>query len=834
MKKKFAVSFVVLTVLAICFSLFVACEKTPGEPEVLHVIKDVWYFDAQSHWKVCDDCGEKFESGNHDYDENGCCKVCGQPVKGSEGLEFTKKSDGSCYVSGAGSATGDIVIPLYYDGCPVTGISDNAFKDCTAVTSVTVPDSVKEIEGWAFAGCTSLSAVDLGDGVEKIGYNVFENCASLKSISIPSSVESLSSGIFINSGVESINVDQNNGVYKSVDGNVLSKDGKAFVFYAVGKSQPSFTVPAGVEQIVGSAFETSKLVEIVVQDGVKTLGYSAFKNCSELESVILPQSVKEMGNYLFSGCSSIEKIDIPSGVKTIGAVAFGDCLSLTSIVVPDSVTELGINSFYQCNALESIVIGDGITELYDYAFAGLSSLRTVEIGKGLEYYEFDANLFLESYNVESVVFDSENEYYASVDGMVLSKEGDVIYYYAPANGQTTFEVKDGIETISSYAFAYCKNLQSVTLAQSVENIYECAFAGCSGLTSFTLNYGIVNMGSDVFAGCDNLTEIFCEAGEKPANWSNSWNSSQANVTWGLDNVTGDADFDYIVKDGKAYITKYKSDDVEVVIPQQIDGYDVVGFGTVFTRNKNIVSVCVPSTVKEIGPYAFEDCTALASVSLSEGLQSIGSFAFDGCTALSSIVLPDSLEEIDGIVFFGCTSLESVYIGKGLSSSLSEAFRDSDKIENFTVSEENASYKSIDGNLYSKDGTVMYRYASGKEEKSFTVPEGVKTLDWHCFEGSVLEEIVLPEGLEKIMYYALADCANLKSVKIPSSVVSISSSAFENCGVESVIFADVNGWSVYDFGSIDATGISADAISDPATAADYLTDRYLFEDWKKSA
>lgn len=833
MRKRFAVLVALLAVLAICFSLPIACEKTPEEPEVLHVIKNEWFFDAQSHWKVCEDCGEKFESGIHDFDENGCCKVCGQPVNGSKGLEFTRKSDGNYYVSGAGTATGDILIPLYYAGYPVTGISENAFENCTEVTSVAIPDSIKEIGGWAFAGCTALTDVNIGNGVEKIGYNAFENCVSLKSIAIPSSVGYLSSGLFYNSGIENITVDESNGVYKSVDGNVLSKDGKTFVFYAVGKSQTSFTVPSGVEKIDSGAFGTAKLVEIVLQDGVKTVGNAAFEDCSELESVSLPQSVTEMGNYAFSGCLSIEKIDIPSGVKTIGSVAFGECAKLKTIVIPDSVTELGRNVFYCCDSLESIVIGDGITSLYDYAFAGLPALRTVEIGKGLEYYEFDATLFLESYNVESVVFDSENEYYTSADGMVLSKEGDAIYYYAPVNVQTSLVIKDGIKTINNYAFAYSKNLQSVTLAQSVRNIYDHAFAGCSGLTSVTLNYGIVNMGSDVFSGCDNLTEIFCEEGEQPAKWSNSWNSSQATVTWGVDNVKNDADFDYIVKEGKAYITKYKSDDVEVVVPQQIGGYDVAGFGTVFTRNKNIVSVYVPSTVKEIGPSAFEDCIKLASVTFSEGLQSIGSFAFDGCTALNSVVLPNSLKEINGIVFYGCTSLENVYIGKELSSSLSDVFRDSDKIENFNVSEENASYKSIDGNLYSKDGTVMYRYASGKEEKSFTVPEGVKTLDWHCFEGSVLEEIVLPEGLEKIMYYALADCANLKSVKIPSSVVSISSSAFENCGVESVIFADVNGWSVYDF-DIDATGISADAISDPATAADYLTDRYLFEDWKKSA
>lgn len=384
--------------------------------------------------------------------------------------------------------------------------------------------------------------------------------------------------------------------------------------------------------------------------------------------------------------------------------------------------------------------------------------------------------------------------------------------------------------IEWFAFAFNKSLASVTISSSVTNIWNGAFAECDALTSITIPYGVVSMGVSVFNGCDNLSEIYCEIAQEPATWSKSWNDSQAKVVWGMENIKDDTDFDYIISNGKAYLTGYKSDSTEIVIPQQIGGYDVSGFGTIFSNNENIVTVSIPSTVEIIADSAFEDCTALTNVDIAEGVKIISSFAFWGCTALEEISLPDSLVEINYMAFAFCDSISYVYIGKNLSSSLTETFRSSDNIKNFTVSEENTSYKSIDGNLYSKDGTILYRYASGKEEKSFTVPYGVKKLDWHCFEHSSLEEIVLNEQLEEISSYAFGSCKNIVSIAIPSSVIYISGFAFENCEVERVIFDDSNRWIVDQDENIVV--INADDLNNPITAAKYIVDTYLYSDWKK--
>lgn len=966
MKKRFFVAFFIFVIFVLCFPILIACENTSAESEGLHV-SGGWVFDSENHWKICNDCGEIFDKNTHEYDENGFCKVCGVPVKGSDGLVFTKNNFGGYYVSGAGTAKGEIVIPLYHEGSPVIGIASGAFKDNTTVTKVTIDadvcdigdeafmnctslvsinlskgtyisekafygctslsdialddgimfiedyafygcsalksfkfpaeltdmnsyvlsectslesvemsdkveniaykafsncvnlkdvkigesvksiessafegcsllasvaisDSVVNISSYAFADCTLLSNIDLGNGIEEIGDKAFANCTSLSSVTIPSSVKTIGDGVFSGSGIRDITVDENNNVYKSVDGNLLSKDGKTFVHYAVGKSQTSFTVPSGVEMVQDSAFETARnIFEIILPEGVLTIGNDAFAYCSGLESISIPYTVFELGNYVFEGCSSIENIDIPSDVKVIGNGAFADCVSLKSIVIPDRVNKLGFNPFYNCDSLEHVTIGDGIEYLYEYTFSGLPSLRTVEIGKSL-YSSLDADMFYQSSNVENIVISSENVFYKSVDGNILSKEGEILYYYLPSNSQTSFTVYDGVTTISYAAFAFNKSLASVTIPSSVTNIWDGAFAECDALTSITIPYGVASMGGSVFNGCDNLSEIYCEIAQEPATWSKSWNDSQAKVVWGLENIKDDTDFDYIISNGKAYLTGYKSDSTEIVIPQQIGGYDVSGFGTIFSNNENIVTVSIPSTVEIIATSAFEYCTALTNVDITDGVKIISSFAFWGCTALEEISLPDSLEEINNMAFAFCDSISYVYIGKNLSSSLIETFRSSDNIKCFTVSEENTSYKSIDGNLYSKDGTILYRYASGKEEKSFTVPYGVKKLDWHCFEHSSLEEIVLNEQLEEISSYAFGSCKNIVSMAIPSSVIYISGFAFENCEVERVIFDDSNRWIVDQDENIVV--INADDLNNPITAAKYIVDTYLYSDWKK--
>ncbi len=282
-----------------------ACgDKTEEEQ---HVYK--WKIEGDKHWKKCA-CGKKIEEGKHTY-TNGQC-VCGLKLS-TEGLEYTLSYDGTYYsVTGIGTATDtDIVIPSTYNNLPVTEIGYEAFSDCSSLTSVDIPDSVTSIGEWAFGYCSSLTSVVIPDSVTLIGSYAFHYCSSLTSVVIPDSVTTIGdySAFGHCSSLTSITVNENNKNYKSIDGNLYTKDGAALIQYAIGKTATEFNIP---------------------------------------------DSVIAIGDYTFSGCESLTSVVIPDGATSIGEYAFSYCYRLTSIVIPDSVTTIDDFAFYNCSSLTSV------------------------------------------------------------------------------------------------------------------------------------------------------------------------------------------------------------------------------------------------------------------------------------------------------------------------------------------------------------------------------------------------------------------------------------------------------------------------------------------------
>ncbi len=280
------------------------------------------------------------------------------PDTPTEGLAYELSSDGTYYiVSGIGTATDtDIVIPSTHEEKPVCEIGYRAFYYCTNLTSIVIPDSVQEIEGYAFSDCTNLTSVVIGDGVQEIGGRAFSSCDNLTSIDIPNSVQTIGdwafayctnlTSVIISDSVQtidnyvfrdcdnltSITVSETNEYYTSVDGNLYNKDKTTLIQYAIGKTQTSFTIP----------------------DSVQTIGGSAFASCTNLTSVIIPDSVQEIGGSAFSSCDNLMSVTIPDSVQTIGSYAFASCTNLTSVVIGDSVQEIGIGAFYICGNLTSV------------------------------------------------------------------------------------------------------------------------------------------------------------------------------------------------------------------------------------------------------------------------------------------------------------------------------------------------------------------------------------------------------------------------------------------------------------------------------------------------
>ena len=319
-----------------------------------HTYGSTQYESAHPHrgYRVCE-CGDKTYTGETTTRDD--CSECGGEVKYAvEGgyLTFDKKTG---TVTDCDPSVTKANIPHTIKGVTVTSIGGSAFRYCTSLTSVTIPDSVTSIGGWAFTDCASLTSVTIPDGVTSIGEYTFSWCTSLTSATIPDSVTSIGEFAFHNC-----------------------------------KSLTSMTIPRSVVSIGYDAFGwCESLTSVTILDGVRSIGNSAFTDCKSLTSVTIPNSVTSIGRGAFSSCASLTGIWVAEGnshyVSDASGVLFDkdkttlvQCPGAFAVyTIPGSVTSIGDDAFSGCASLTSVTIPDSVTSIGNYAFSCCGSLTDV-------------------------------------------------------------------------------------------------------------------------------------------------------------------------------------------------------------------------------------------------------------------------------------------------------------------------------------------------------------------------------------------------------------------------------------------------------------------------
>ena len=665
---------------------------------------------------------------------------------------------------------GDVAIPesiCHNDSVyPVVAIDRAAFRECSSLTSVTIPRTVTAIGEHAFAGCTALDSVEISDldrwcgidfesesanpcyhahrlflkgkevtepvisdTVTTIGSFAFSGCTSISSVHIPSAVTSIGSASFSNcSSLTAITVDDGNPVYDSRDScNAIIETARSILIVGCQKS----VIPGSVRAIGGWAFYCcTGLTSIYIPNSVSEIGFEAFYRCSSLIGVNIPNSVKVIGYQAFYGCSSLRGIHIPGSVRSIGDSAFEYCPSLSSMSV--AIDNPRFDSRDDCNAIidsrensliagcRNTVIPSTVMAVGDYAFSGCSTLASIDIPVGVDSvgdYAFRGCTVLRSVTLPmglnsigaSAFFDCQALNRVEIPATVRSigafafEHCPAIHSMSVASGNPHYDSRDSCNAIIETARGtLVAGCMNTVIPATVTTIGDNAFSGCFMLTSLSIPKSVTSIGNYAFMGCTSLSSI----------------DIPASVTH-----IGDA---------------------------------------AFSGCSALRTLEIPNTVRLLGQAAFGGCSSLESISLPKSVTEIGDYEFYGCTLLKAINIPQTVRSIGTAAFRGCFSLTSIHIPKSVNSIGSSAFRECPSLASVTVAGGNPHYDSRQG------CNAIIETATG-------------TLIAGC------RNTVIPATVTSIGYAAFDGCVFLNSISIPDAVTRIERKAFNNCtGLKDVV------------------------------------------------
>ena len=528
---------------------------------------------------------------------------------------------------------GDFVIPETIESSGVTyyviSIEEDAFYNCSGLTSIEIPNSVTNIGDFAFRGCSGLTRVTIGNSVTNIGNSAFKECSSLTSIEIPNSVTSIGSSAFegcsglasivVPSSVTSIGDDafEETAWYDNKPDGVVYVHNILYKYKGTMPSNTSVVVKDGTLGIAEYAFSgCDGLKSITIPNSVTSIGEYAFNLCDGLKSVTIPNSITSIGESAFYN-SGLTSITIPNSVTSIGKDAFALCTSLTNITIPNSVTCIGQGAFWDCTSLTSIEIPNSVTSIGKYAFDS-SGLKSVTIGNSVT--SIGEYAFIRCNNLTSVHI-SDISAWCNIDFSNI--ESNPLYFaknlYLNDELITDLVIPNDVTEIKKNAFYYCYKLKSVTIPNCVTSIDQDAFAECSGLTAVHI--------SDLSAWC-NID--FYNSNANPLCYARKLYLN-GNLVTGL------------------------------VIPNDITKIKKLAF----YRCSGLTRVTIGNSVTNIGNSAFKECSSLTSIEIPNSVTSIGSSAFEECSSLTSIEIPNSVTSIESRTFDGCSGLKSVTIGSGV-------------------------------------------------------------------------------------------------------------------------------------------------------------------------
>ena len=431
---------------------------------------------------------------------------------------------------------------------------------------------------------------------------------------------------------------------------------------------------------------------LVIEEGVTSIGGSVFQDFTALISVTFPKSLTRILALAFDGCNKLPSVKFPDSMEQIGYLAFNECESLTSVELPKNLSLLAGSAFRNCVSLTSVTVPAGVKRIIPSAFEGCKKLSTITV-------------------------ETDNPNYVSEDGLLFNKAKTTLVLYLAGRGGTTFTIPSGVTAIGSLAFGYCELIE-VKIPAGVKDIDASAFSNSEKLSAVT-----VDAGNADYTSAEGV--LFDKAKKTLVRYPEGKTGTAYAIPAGVTNI-----------EEAAFLNCSKLTTVTIPV-----GVKKIG-SHAFARS-GLSSVAIPAGIDTISDGAFGDCWNLASITLPSSVKAIGEIAFFACRNLRDLTVGIKTPPVISKHVFEGVPVANVTltVPKGSKAAYAAApvWKEFKQISESTVGNvtlPKARIYAADGRLYltlqtaapvgiyTLNGVLVRTFSAPAGETTVTLPQGV--------------------------------------------------------------------------------------------------------------